>query len=451
MGSMRKGSRVFLAASLCAAFSATSFAGGPFGIIRVGKWQGAAYTTDKGAFSHCTAAAKFDKGRALILAENANRSWIVGAADPAWDFHDRKSVTLILTFDGQAQFEVQGTATREAVVGKLPNQAINAWRKSHQLVATANKQTLQFDLAAAGDVVPSIENCVEQINTNGIASAGDFSNPRGKPAKASAKSDSTKTDSTKSDSTKSDNEPAEKPSDPDRLVSVSGTGFVVSKNAHIVTNNHVVANCVGDIHGNLAGQAPVKLRVVSADEENDLALLQGPKKFKEKDIATIRASAVNSGDQVVAIGYPLHGLLTSDLTVTTGIISSLAGLHNDTRFLQISAPVQPGNSGGPLHDGSGNVVGVVSAKLDALRMVKATGDIPQKRQFCHQDRGAARLPRQQRGAVSDHRALGRVEDCRHRQRGAGLHHADLMHGASRRTEITQRSKYVDDRDRPGHG
>jgi S1-C subfamily serine protease len=368
---MRTVSRVLSAAIACAAFSATSFAGGPFGIIRVGKWQGAAYTTDKGAFSHCTAAAKFDKGRALILAENANRSWVVGAADPAWDFHDRKSVTFILTFDGQAQFEVQGTATREAVVGKLPNQAINAWRKSHQLVATANKQTLQFDLAAAGDVVPSIENCVEQINTNGIASAGDFSNPKGKPTKAS----------TKSDSAKSDDEPAEKPSDPEKLVSVSGTGFVVSKNAHIVTNNHVVANCVGDIHGNLAGQAPVKLRVVSADEENDLALLQGPKKFKEKDIATIRASAVNSGDQVVAIGYPLHGLLTSDLTVTTGIISSLAGLHNDTRFLQISAPVQPGNSGGPLHDGSGNVVGVVSAKLDALRMVKATGDIPQNVNF----------------------------------------------------------------------
>jgi len=90
---------------------------------------------------------------------------------------------------------------------------------------------------------------------------------------------------------------------------------------------------------------------------------------------------VTSGDQVVAIGYPLHGLLTSDLTVTTGIISSLAGLHNDTRFLQISAPVQPGNSGGPLHDSSGNIVGVVSAKLDALRIVKATGDIPQNINF----------------------------------------------------------------------
>jgi S1-C subfamily serine protease len=365
---MMKVSRVLLTAFACVAFSATSFAGGPFGIIHVGKWQGAAYTTDKGAFSHCTAAAKFDKGLALIIAENADHSWIIGAADPAWQFHDRQSVTLILTFDGQAQFEIQGAATREAVVGKLPSQAINAWRKSRLLVATANKQTLQFDLAAAGNVVPSIEYCVDKINTNGIASAGDFSNPKAKPSTAKA-------------SAKSDDEPAEKPSEPDKLVSVSGSGFVVSRNAYIVTNNHVVADCVGDIHGNLVGQAPVKLRVVSADEENDLALLQGTKKFKEKDIATIRASAVNSGDQVVAIGYPLHGLLTSDLTVTTGIISSLAGLHNDTRFLQISAPVQPGNSGGPLHDNSGNIVGVVSAKLDALRMVKATGDIPQNINF----------------------------------------------------------------------
>ena len=360
--------RVSVAALVCIALSATSFAGGPFGVIRVGKWQGAAYTTDKGAFSHCSAEARFDKGLVLILAENANRSWIIGAADPAWQFHDRQSVTLILTFDGQARFEVQGTATREAVVGKLPGKAIDAWRKSHLLVATANKQTLQFDLAAAGDVAPSIEYCVDKINTNGIAVAGDFSNPKAKPSTAKA-------------SAKTDDEPAEKPSELDKVVSVSGSGFVVSKNAHIVTNNHVVADCVGDIHGNLAGQAPVKLRVVSTDEENDLALLQGTKKFKEKDIATIRASAVNSGDQVVAIGYPLHGLLTSDMTVTTGIISSLAGLHNDTRFLQISAPVQPGNSDGPLHDASGNVVGVVSAKLDALKMFKATGDIPQNINF----------------------------------------------------------------------
>jgi S1-C subfamily serine protease len=272
------------------------------------------------------AVAKFDNGLALILAENADHTWIMGAADRTWQFHDRKSVPIILTFDGQAQFEIAGTVAREAVLGKLPAEAVSAWRKTHSLVATANKQTLQFDLAAAGDVFPSIERCVEQINTNGIASAGDFSSSKAKPSKASAKSE---------------DEPEEKPSDPDRLVSVSGSGFVVSKNAHIVTNNHVVANCVGDIHGNLAGQAPVKLRVVSADEENDLALLQGTKKFKEKDIAAIRASAVNSGDQVVAIGYPLHGLLTSDMTVTTGIISSLGGCITTRAFCKSARRFSP--------------------------------------------------------------------------------------------------------------
>jgi S1-C subfamily serine protease len=67
--------------------------------------------------------------------------------------------------------------------------------------------------------------------------------------------------------------------------------------------------------------------------------------------------------------------------VTTGIVSSLSGLLNDTRYLQISAAVQPGNSGGPLLDTSGAVVGVVAAKLNALKFVKATGDLPENINF----------------------------------------------------------------------
>jgi hypothetical protein len=59
--------RMSLAMLACAAFSTTSFAGGPFGIIHVGKWQGAAYTSDKGAFSHCSADAKFDKALSSSL------------------------------------------------------------------------------------------------------------------------------------------------------------------------------------------------------------------------------------------------------------------------------------------------------------------------------------------------------------------------------------------------
>jgi S1-C subfamily serine protease len=155
---------------------------------------------------------------------------------------------------------------------------------------------------------------------------------------------------------------------------------VVSQSGHIVTNNHVVDGCVGDIQGNLSGEAQVPLRVVSTDKTNDLALLQGPA-GSFKAMASIRDKPIRSGDSVVAIGYPYHGLLTSDFTVTTGIVSSLSGLLNDTRFLQISAAVQPGNSGGPLLDSRGQVVGIVAAKLNALKFASATGTIPENINF----------------------------------------------------------------------
>ena len=165
-----------------------------------------------------------------------------------------------------------------------------------------------------------------------------------------------------------------------RTVGKAGTGFVISASGHIVTNHHVVNGCTGDIHGNLSGEPVTTLRVVSSDEANDLALLQGPA-ASFKDFAKIRDRAIRPGDSIVAIGYPYHGLLTSDFTITTGIVSSLSGLLNDTRLLQISAAVQPGNSGGPLLDTSGQIVGMVSAKINALKFVRATGNIPENINF----------------------------------------------------------------------
>jgi uncharacterized protein len=90
---------------------------------------------------------------------------------------------------------------------------------------------------------------------------------------------------------------------------------------------------------------------------------------------------IRAGDGVVLVGFPYSGLLTTSPNVSVGAVSALAGLHDDTRFLQISAPVQPGNSGGPLLDLSGNVIGVVVATINVPAVLKVTGSVPQNVNF----------------------------------------------------------------------
>jgi len=154
-----------------------------------------------------------------------------------------------------------------------------------------------------------------------------------------------------------------------------GTGFVVSSQGHILTNNHVVAGCRA-----LTTRQGKPLHVLSRNASSDLALLQAD--FAPGSVAVFRAGpSPKLGDSVVAFGFPLPGLLSSDGNVSAGILSATSGLQNDVRFVQISAPVQPGNSGGPLFDTSGHVIGVVVAKLDAIRVAQATGDVPQNVNF----------------------------------------------------------------------
>jgi S1-C subfamily serine protease len=160
-----------------------------------------------------------------------------------------------------------------------------------------------------------------------------------------------------------------------------GTGFVVSAEGQILSNNHVVAGC-----RTLTTRDGKPLQVLSRNVDSDLALLQ-TKWWQEanRPVAVFRTGpAPKLGDAVVAFGFPLPGVLSSEGNVSTGILSATSGLGNDVRFIQISAPVQPGNSGGPLFDSSGHVIGVVVAKLDAVKIAQATGDIPQNVNFAVQ-------------------------------------------------------------------
>lgn len=158
----------------------------------------------------------------------------------------------------------------------------------------------------------------------------------------------------------------------------SGTGFVVSHQGHILTNHHVVEGCAS-IRTTVEG-IQKEVVVIGVDSRNDLAVLKLPGTISS--VARFREGRnIRSGDSIVVIGFPLHGLLAAEANVTTGTVSALAGLGNDTRFLQVTAPVQPGNSGGPLVDQSGHVVGVVVSKLDALKLAKATGVISENINF----------------------------------------------------------------------
>lgn len=154
-----------------------------------------------------------------------------------------------------------------------------------------------------------------------------------------------------------------------------GTGFFVSNQGHIITNNHVVAGCA-----TLVTRDGKPLRVINRNTSSDLALLKAD--FAPSSVAVFRGGpSPKLGDTVVAFGFPLPDILSSEGNISTGVLSATSGLQNDIRFVQISAPVQPGNSGGPLFDSSGHIIGVVVAKLDALQVARATGDVPQNVNF----------------------------------------------------------------------
>jgi hypothetical protein len=136
---------------------------------------------------------------------------------------------------------------------------------------------------------------------------------------------------------------------------MSGTAFIVSPDGWFLTNAHVVSKCTRvEVKGLGFANLP------KVDEINDLAAIHVT---SAKPLAPVkfRKNPVRLGEDIVAVGFPLTGMLSDSIKVTTGNINSLAGIGNDTRYVQISTPIQPGNSGGPIVDRQGMLLGITSA------------------------------------------------------------------------------------------
>jgi S1-C subfamily serine protease len=169
---------------------------------------------------------------------------------------------------------------------------------------------------------------------------------------------------------------AQKSIEPPKVQRSSGSGFVIDKLGNVLTNSHVVSNCndISVLHNSNKYGATL----VSADDRLDIALL------RTKNLPSsvpIRREPSITGQIVYAAGFPLTGLLSKDMNFTPGMISATSGMSGDITRLQITTPIQPGNSGGPLLDETGSVAGLVVSKLNAVAVASLTGDIPQNINF----------------------------------------------------------------------
>lgn len=156
----------------------------------------------------------------------------------------------------------------------------------------------------------------------------------------------------------------------------TGTAWLINPN-HIVTAAHVVTNSKNVRV--VINEVLVDANVVDSDEFNDVAILKLNKPISSKPL-NLSNQNIRLGNDIVVVGYPLSTVLGNKIQVTSGVVSANGGIGNDKRVLQITAPIQPGNSGGPLLNMFGEVVGLVTSKLSDKAMIEQ-GIVPQNVNF----------------------------------------------------------------------
>ena len=307
-----------------------------------------------GNLSGCDASSTFqDKTlfeMALVRSDASDAEWVIFLSNPRWNEWVSKkrqhTLRLVTTKNWQGDFSVNDS--NSLWKGGLSTDFMNtvADASSIEIMSSDNNPLTSLDMTDSAAAIRAVMNCVREHPPQVTAVA---------PAAATTPA------------------PAPVPAPP--KVS-SGTGFFVSSEGHILTNHHVVEGC-----RNITASKGGRITRFASDEASDLALLMSSEKPRYwASLLGGRGSRV--AEAVMTIGFPLKGLLSSDPIVTTGIISALSGIKSDRRFIQMTAPVQPGNSGGPLVDlSNGAVVGVVSGKLNALKIAEVIGDIPQNINF----------------------------------------------------------------------
>ena len=160
-------------------------------------------------------------------------------------------------------------------------------------------------------------------------------------------------------------------SDGGEFLAGSGTGFFVSGNGLVITNHHVIDGAEEIIVFSEGGKSfPAK--VVQSSPSTDLALLKVDHE-SQNYLSFAPQNSSHIGDKVFTLGFPMSDILGENVKYSEGVINSLSGVGGDSTFLQISVPIQPGNSGGPLINLDGDVVGIITSSAAVEYFFKASG------------------------------------------------------------------------------
>ena len=401
---------------------------------QIGAWRVSAFTRGPaGPFDHCSVYRVQNQGFGLAIGYNAHGVWSLAAEAPDWGLVAKESYTATLQVAGTT-YTASGLAFDErGMTFNVAPEIFGQLRSGQQLIVSANQKHYTITLDGIEPARQRARDCVMHYAAAQVPAAPNRAPTGSAPSAAPSSSPALVTEIQtllarlgydpgpangvaglktnmaisafqKSVGLSGDGQPSEavraqleravaarggagaapataaiRPDVPhDKKLASTGTGFFISPDT-LVTNNHVVAGC-GELKLRKNGGDTSGVRLLASSASDDLAVLRAP--APGKSFLKLRVGApIKPAEPVLVFGYPLAQALSSAGNTTLGNVTALSGLRDDSRYIQISAAVQPGNSGGPAIDEAGRLMGVVVSKLNAMAVARAIGDIPQNVNF----------------------------------------------------------------------
>jgi S1-C subfamily serine protease len=397
---------------------------------QVGAWRVTGYTRGKSnVFDHCSLYRVQNEGFAFAMSYMPQGGiWLLGAEAPEWTLPPNEFHTGTIQVGGASYTFTGRPANPHAMDFNVAPELLGELKSGSRLVVTVNRTRHEIGLDGIEAATQRVRDCARQYAAamppvqSPAPSPGSQSPPPGAPpaslvaavqtllarlgydpgpinGEVGLKTNMAISAFQKSVGERGDGLPSEAvrgrlemavaertaavtaaatPQARAKAVASTGTGFYISPDT-IVTNFHVVNGCAElRLHKNGGDRGVV--RVLATSRADDLAALRT--EAPAKSFLKLRAGLpIKAAEPVLVFGYPLADALSSAGNTTLGNVTALAGMRDDSRYIQISAAVQPGNSGGPAVDEAGRLIGVVVSKLNALAIARITGDIPQNVNF----------------------------------------------------------------------